>query len=202
MPETGFIARPRLVLASSSPRRQELLALAGVVPTVIPADVDETVRPGEEPATLVRRLAEEKAAAVEVAANDVVIGADTVVVIDGEILGKPTDHAEARSMLQRLSGRDHETMTAVCVRVGEQRFSEVSTTSVTFRNLADHEIEWYLDTGEPMGKAGAYAIQGAAAVFVTAISGIHSGVVGLPLPIVDQLLGRVGRPLMTWTSRP
>ncbi len=200
MPETGFIQRPRLVLASASPRRRELLASVGVVPVVIEPDVDETPEPGEQAVALVSRLAAVKSGAVEVAPNDIVIGADTVVVIDGDILGKPTDVEHARTMLQQLSGRSHETMTAVSVRIGDFVATEVSTTVVTFRHLADPEIDWYLATGEPLGKAGAYAIQGAAALFITSIAGSYSNVVGLPLSLLDDLLAHIGRPLISWSA--
>ena len=201
MPETAFIQRPRLVLASASPRRKDLLALVGVDVAVQPADIDETAKPGESPEQLVRRLAVTKAEAVEVAKNDMVIGADTIVVVDDEILGKPIDEADAGRMLDLLSGREHRVLTGVAVRGGERTEAGVEIAQVTMRHLSVADIAWYVASGEPMGKAGAYAIQGAGALFVTEIVGNHSGIVGLPLPLVDALLAKFGRPLPTWQPR-
>ena len=151
----------------------------------MPADVDETPLPGESPLDLVRRLAVAKAAAVD---GDPVLAADTIVEVDGEILGKPVDAADARRMLRRLSGRSHRVHTGVAVRSGEQVEVEVVTTIVTFVALTAESIDWYLATGEPFDKAGAYAIQGAGGVFVEAIRGSVSNVVGLPLATVARLL--------------
>lgn len=201
MPETAFIQRPRLVLASASPRRKDLLASVGVDVAIQPADIDESAKPGETPQELVRRLAVTKAEAIEVAKNDMVVGADTVVVVDGEILGKPVDHDDAGRMLDLLSGRDHRVLTGVAVRGGDRTESEVAIAQVTMRHLSVADIAWYVRSGEPMGKAGAYAIQGAGSLFVTEIVGNHSGIVGLPLPVVDTLLAKFGRPLPTWQPR-
>lgn len=201
MPETAFIQRPRLVLASASPRRKDLLASVGVDAVVQPADIDETAAPGETPEQLVRRLAVTKAEAVEVAKNDMVLGADTVVVVDDEILGKPVDADDAARMLDLLSGRNHRVLTGVAVRGGDRTEADVEVAQVTMRHLSVADIAWYVASGEPMGKAGAYAIQGAGALFVTQIVGNHSGIVGLPLPMVDALLAKFGRPLPTWQPR-
>ena len=202
MPETAFITRPRLVLASASPRRRDLLAAVGVDVAVVPADIDESPKPGEAPEELVQRLATEKAEAVEVAGNDMVIGADTVVVVEDQILGKPVDADDARRMLELLSGREHRVMTGVAVRGGDRVEADVDTTVVAMRPLSPADIAWYITSGEPFGKAGAYAIQGAGSIFVTGITGNHTGVVGLPIPLVDGLLSRFGRPLPTWRPRP
>jgi septum formation protein len=201
MPETAFIQRPRLVLASASPRRKTLLASVGVDVHVQPADVDETPLPDEEPEALVRRLSVAKAEAVEAASNDMIVAADTVVVVDDEILGKPVDEDDARRMLELLSGRTHRVLTGVSVRGGDRTETEVEQARVTMRFLSVADIAWYLGTGEPMGKAGAYAIQGYGSLFIPEIVGNHSGIVGLPLPLVDALLARFGRPIPTWMPR-
>ena len=177
-----------LVLASGSPRRRELLARLGEPFTVVPADIDETPQSGESPRDLVRRLAVAKATAV---AGDVVLGADTIVEIDGEMLAKPVDADDARRMLGRLSARSHRVHTGVAVRSGERVDVEVCTTIVTFGALSPASIDWYLATGEPFDKAGAYAQQGAGGIFVEAVRGSVSNVVGLPLAAVVRLLGRV-----------
>jgi septum formation protein len=186
--------RPRqvpIVLASASPRRRELLGLLGLTPEIVPSDIDETWRNGEAPAAHAERLAREKAAA---AARDgaAVVGADTIVVIGGEILGKPRDEAEARAMLGRLSGREHEVYTAVAVAHGGALASGVSRTLVRFRALDDAIIAAYVATGEPMDKAGAYGIQGYGAVLVERIDGDYFTVMGLGLGLLVELLGRVG----------
>jgi nucleoside triphosphate pyrophosphatase len=179
-----------LVLASTSPRRVELLGLLGVpFRAVAPDGVDETPAVGERPVGLAQRLAVEKARSVDGAP---VIAADTVVEVDGDILGKPVDADDARRMLQRLSGRTHQVHTAVAVRSAAHVEVEVVTTAVRFVPLADEAIEWYLATGEPFDKAGAYAIQGAGGAFVEGVEGSVSNVVGLPLPTVVQLLDRQG----------
>jgi septum formation protein len=184
----------RVVLASGSPRRRELLALIGLPFDVVPPEVDESVRPGEAPADLVRRLAVEKAEKVEKveAVGSIVIGADTTVEIDGQILGKPTDAGDARRMLAALSGRTHRVHTAVAVCRHGETICEVVTTLVTMVAMAADTIGWYLATGEPMDKAGAYAIQGSGGAFVSRIDGNASNVVGLPLPTVVDLLRRQG----------
>jgi septum formation protein len=201
----------RLVLASGSPRRRELLALLGLPFEVIPADVDESVLPGETPVGLVRRLARAKADAIAVPGSDridggasadridggasadvVVLAADTTVEVAGEILGKPTDGHDARRMLRSLSARTHLVHTAVAVRRDGRTVHEVVTTAVSMTPMTEAAIEWYLATGEPMDKAGAYAIQGTGGAFVAAIEGSASNVVGLPLATVVDLLGRQG----------
>jgi len=179
-----------LVLASTSPRRVELLGLLGVpFRAVAPDGVDETPVVGERPVGLVRRLAVEKARSVDGAP---VIAADTVVEVDGDILGKPVDADDARRMLRRLSGRTHHVHTAVAVRSGERVEVEVVTTAVRFVPLADEAIEWYVGTGEPFDKAGAYAIQGTGGALVDEVHGSVSNVVGLPLTTVVRLLERQG----------
>ena len=188
----GGVSTParRLVLASGSPRRKELLGLLGVPFEVVAPDVDETPQAGESPAALVHRLAGAKVRAVD---GDPVLAADTVVEIDGVILGKPDDAADARRMLQLLSGRTHRVLTGVAGRAGAHVEVEVVTTSVTFVPLTPGAVEWYLRTGEPFDKAGAYAIQGAGGVFVETVSGSVSNVVGLPLATVVRLLDRLVR---------
>jgi septum formation protein len=178
-----------LILASTSPRRRELIAVLGIPFRVVaPVGVDETPFDGESPRELARRLAAEKAQSVD---GDPVLAADTVVEIDGEILGKPVDADDARRMLRRLSGRIHLVHTGVAVRSGEGVRVEVAvvTTSVRFVPLTPEAIEWYLATGEPFDKAGAYAIQGAGGVFVEGVEGSVSNVVGLPLSTVVAMLG-------------
>ena len=199
----------RLILASDSPRRAELLRAAGIQFDVLPADIDESVLPGESAEHHVRRLAEAKACAVlPRAGGRPVLSADTVVVVAGEILGKPADEADARRMLRLLSGRSHEVMTGVCLRrhegegggkgKGEKggkrggQTSEVAVTTVEFAPLNDAEIEWYVASGEPLDKAGAYAIQGLASRFVTRIDGSYSNVVGLPVAVVYRMCKRAG----------
>lgn len=177
----------RVVLASGSPRRRDLLGELGIDPAVRPADVDETPRPGESPEELVVRLAHAKATAVDVEPDDLVIAADTVVAVGDDILGKPDDGDHAASMLRALSGTTHRVITGVHLRRGTEHRSAVETTAITFRDLTSREIDDYVATGEPMDKAGAFAIQGLAADFVTGIDGSHSNVVGLPLDVVVTL---------------
>ncbi len=179
------------MLASASPRRKQLLELLGLTPEVVATNTDETWRNGEAPALHVERLAREKAAAG--ARNGaVVVGADTDVVIDGQILGKPLDEAEARAMLRRLAGREHEVFTGVAVAYGRRLESGVERTLVRFRSLDDETIAAYVATGEPMDKAGAYGIQGFGAVLVERIEGDYFTVMGLALGLLVGLLGRVG----------
>ena len=179
----------RLILASRSPRRADLLTRAGYEFEVAPADIDERLLDSETPAAHVRRLARDKAARV---ARDhpgaIVLGADTVVVIDAVMLGKPTDDADAASMLGRLSGRTHEVLTGVALYSPSNRRCDVESTRVTFRDLTAAEVAWYVASREPDGKAGAYAIQGRASRFVTRIEGSYANVVGLPVALVDHLL--------------
>jgi septum formation protein len=175
----------KLVLASASPRRKALLDAAGIPCMVIPADVNETPEPGETPAGHVVRLA--RAKALEVARSEphaTILGADTVVVADGRILGKPTDDEDARRMLRRLSGCVHQVYTGVALwRHGTIR-DGVEVTDVEMTCLSEAQIDWYVASGEPADKAGAYAIQGLASRFVTRISGSYTNVVGLPVALV------------------
>jgi septum formation protein len=191
--------RPRLVLASRSPRRRELLGHLGVPLEVRPADADETVRPGEDARAYVLRVARAKARAVP---GELVLGADTAVVLDGEVLGKPEDAADARRMLRALSGAVHEVLTAVCLRRADPalELEEIVSTQVRFARLGSGEIDWYVGTGEPLDKAGAYAIQGVGAAFVLSVHGSVSNVVGLPLAETAALLRRLGLPL-PWDAR-
>lgn len=180
-----------LILASASPRRAELLTSAGFSFEVAAADVDETVRPGEDPRAYALRVARDKAAAAWTAcrkSGNHVLAADTVVVADGQILGKPGDATEAARMLKTLSGKVHEVHTAVVVRGESGEATEVVTTRVRLLPLSDDEIAWYIKSGEPEGKAGAYAIQGRAARFIDRIEGSWSNVVGLPIATVYRLL--------------
>jgi nucleoside triphosphate pyrophosphatase len=177
-----------LVLASRSPRRAELLANAGIPFVVRPADVDETLRPGESPVAYTRRIAEAKARAVEPGADEVVLGADTVVVIRGEILGKPTGAADAQRMLRLLSGRRHAVITAICLRRGGDVIVDRAETKVWFAALTTDEIHAYVASGEPLDKAGAYAIQGLASKFIWKIEGSYSNVVGLPVALLYKHL--------------
>jgi septum formation protein len=193
-----------LILASQSPRRAELLRNAGISFEVSPADVDESVRAGESPIEYVKRLAREKALAVlEVASEGaVVLGADTTVVVDGETLGKPADDAEARRMLQRLSGRRHQVMTGVCVAVRNADGAatadvEAEVTEVQFAAMSAEDIAAYVASGEPMDKAGAYAIQGRASRWIPRIEGCYFNVVGLPVARVCEMLARA-----EWKSAP
>ncbi|MDA8017161.1 MAG: Maf family protein [Thermoanaerobaculia bacterium] len=182
-----------LVLASGSPRRREILAGLGVEPTVRPVDIDETPREGESAASYVLRLASEKAR--ECAEDgELILAADTVVTIDGGLLGKPADEEDAKDMLHRLAGRTHQVLTGVAVYDPGRGFedSEAVATDVIFGRLSERDIAWYVGTGEPMDKAGAYAIQGLGALFVERIMGNYSNVVGLPVPTVRALLGRMG----------
>jgi nucleoside triphosphate pyrophosphatase len=180
-----------LVLASASPRRRELLALLGLAFDVVPADVDEAWRNGEPPEVHAERLAREKARAVR-RPGSVTVGADTIVVVDGAILGKPADAAEARTMLRRLAGRGHVVHTAIAVAYGDRMASAVVSTSVWFRPLDDAAIASYVATGEPLDKAGAYGIQGYGAVLVDRIEGDYFTVMGLGLARLVDLLGEVG----------
>ena len=191
-----------LILASASPRRADLLRAAGFDFEVRSALTDETVRPGELPEEYVRRVAEAKAGAVLPLAGDhPVIAADTVVLVDGRILGKPVDAEHAAAMLRTLSGRRHQVMTGVTVAVRSSGSDEqtrvhqrtsVETTEVDFAPLSDEEIAWYVASGEPADKAGAYAVQGLASRFVRRVDGSYSNVVGLPVAVVYQLLGEFG----------
>ena len=179
-----------LILASASPRRAELLAQAGFSFTVDAADVDETPLHGEDAATYVARVARAKAAAVAPrhASAALILAADTTVVIDGNMLAKPEDAADATRMLALLSGRTHDVLTAVVIRRGDVERVDVVATRVTFLDLTPADIAWYVQTGEPDGKAGAYGIQGRAARFVDRIDGSWSNVVGLPIATVWRMV--------------
>jgi septum formation protein len=177
----------RVVLASASPRRAELLRSVGLEFEVRPADIDESVAPGEDPIAYVRRLSVEKAAAVA-RPGDLVIAADTTVEVDGVILGKPTDAADARRMLSLLSARTHRVHTGVTVRSESSLDTIAVSTAVTFVTLDAATIDWYIGTGEPMDKAGGYALQGAGGALVERIDGSVSNVIGLPLSETLQLL--------------
>jgi septum formation protein len=175
----------RLVLASASPRRSELLRQLGVDFDIRPADIDESTRHDETPIAYVHRLSIEKATAVsrraDVGASDVVVAADTTVELGGQILGKPTDRADAFGMLTMLSGTTHRVHTGVTIRQGDRASTGCVTTEVTFAVLSADDIEWYVATGEPFDKAGAYAVQGAGGALVARIDGSVSNVIGLPL---------------------
>ncbi len=181
---------PVLILASASPRRLELLQQIGVPCIVSPVDIPEIPGPDEIPDQFVERLAREKAQAgfQKAGADSVVMGADTVVVSNGRIMGKPTGKEDAIDMLMQLSGAKHQVMTAVAVVNRERILSQVVTTEVSFRNLSRLQCERYWDSGEPKDKAGAYGIQGLGAVFVVNIKGSYSAVVGLPLAETAELL--------------
>jgi septum formation protein len=182
-----------LVLASASPRRQELLRNAGIPFEVQPAHIPEDPLPGEQAKDCAERLASEKALAVaKQRPRDIVLGADTVVVVDGQILGKPMDAADAARMLRLLSGREHQVITGVCMVANGQSSVASETTRVTMSALTEKEIANYVATGEPMDKAGAYAIQGIASRWIPRIDGDYSNVVGLPVPLVWRML-REGR---------
>jgi septum formation protein len=180
-----------LVLASKSPRRQQILRDAGIPFIVRSADVPEERRPGESPADYVRRLAQEKAFAVTLAAGEIVLGADTVVVVDGLLLEKPSDASDAMRMLGLLSGREHEVITGICLRSDTRKIAEAATTRVRFVPLTREEMEAYVASGEPMDKAGAYAIQGLASKFIDRIEGSYFNVMGLPVGLVYRHLKEI-----------
>jgi len=184
-----------IILASQSPRRTALLTMLGIVHTVDPADIDETPIAGEIPEGLAVRLARTKA--LDVAARHpghLVVGADTVVVLDGELLGKPESPAEAEAMLARLAGREHRVITAVAVARDDTAWDRTDTTRVWFRPLDAATIRNYVATGEPLDKAGAYGLQGFGALLVERIDGDCFGVIGLPIRLVADLLAEAGAP--------
>jgi septum formation protein len=190
----AMIERP-IVLASASPRRSDLLRMIGLEFSVRPADVDETPLPGEPPDALALRLARAKATALAgLPSPALTIGADTVVAIDGVVLGKPADRAEARAMLRRLSGRTHAVITAIALRALPEETVECASaiSRVRFVPLSDHEIDWYADSGEGDDKAGAYALQGKGSLFVESIDGSYTNVIGLPMETLYRLLRRHG----------
>ena len=189
------MGEPRILLASASPRRSDLLRQVGIAHAVRPVDVDESVRADEAPAAYVLRLAEAKAAALwrQLAPGErrPVLAADTTVALEGEIFGKPGSLAEARAMLGRLSGRTHAVHTAIALLHAQGSAARVSSSTVTFRELTPAEIDWYWHTGEPADKAGGYAVQGRAAAFISHIAGSYSGIMGLPLFETWELLAPV-----------
>jgi septum formation protein len=182
-----------VILASQSPRRRELLALVGIAHSVRPADIDESYAAGESPHAHCERLAREKASVVvRDRPQALVIGSDTIVVVDGDVLGKPRDEAQAAAMLARLSGRSHVVLTAVAVRWRGVERSAVEEVGVTFHPLSDADIAAYIATGEPMDKAGAYGIQGFGATIVARVDGDYFAVMGLPLQRLVRLLAELG----------
>jgi septum formation protein len=187
-------ATPQLLLASASPRRRELLLQIGVAHRVHATDIDESPLPDESPRALVQRLAYEKAlAALEQAQGLPVLGADTVVVLDGHVFGKPVDAADAQGMLLALAGREHQVLSAVALATAAGTAAlRLSQSIVTMRDISPAEALWYWNTGEPAGKAGGYAIQGRAAQFISGLRGSYSGVMGLPLFETVQLLREAG----------
>jgi septum formation protein len=185
------MTHPRVVLASASPRRRELLALVGIEHDVRPTNIDESYLAGEIPREHAERLAREKACALELS-DAVTIGSDTIVVVDGDVLGKPRDRDHAHAMLRRLSGRSHVVMTGVAVRWQGKIVSGLEEVGVTFRMLSDDDIERYIATGEPMDKAGAYGIQGYGATIVERVEGDYFAVMGLALNLLVRLLRQAG----------
>lgn len=184
---------PRVILASQSPRRRDLLDLVGIVHEVLPADINEDVHAGEAADAYTERLAREKAAVIAGRHPEAtIIAADTTVVVDGDILGKPLDAADARAMIRRLAGRSHTVLTALAVAHGGRVESAVESVGVTFRPLTDDEIAQYVATGEPMDKAGAYGIQGWGATIVERVDGDYFSVMGLGLRRLVDLLARHG----------
>jgi septum formation protein len=183
----------RVVLASSSPRRRQLLELIGIEHEVLPSNIDETLRPRETPRRHAERLAREKASAIATREPcKITIAADTIVVINRKVLGKPRDEDDARRMLAMLSGREHTVITAVAVARGRKLRSAVEEVSVKFRRLREDEIDAYIATGEPMDKAGAYGIQGFGATIVDCVNGDYFAVMGLPLARLVILLRDLG----------
>jgi septum formation protein len=185
----------RLVLASASPRRAELLRAAGYTFETAVVEIDERVQPGERPEEYVRRLAQEKSAAALAGSGGedvIVLGADTAVVVDQTILGKPADDDDARQMLRRLSGRDHQVLTGISLRTQTDELGSAETTTVWFAPLSREDVEWYVASGEGRDKAGSYAIQGLASRFISRISGSYANVVGLPVARVAELIAEMG----------
>jgi len=180
-----------IVLASRSPRRREILQNAGIPFVVRPADVDETPLPAEDARVYVTRIARAKAHAAEIAPGEILLAADTTVAIHGEILAKPLDGADARRMLAKLSGQRHEVFTGICLRSADRIVEDRAETSVWFAPLSADEIDSYVASGEPMDKAGGYAIQGLASKFVERIDGCYFNVMGLPVAMVYRLLRRM-----------
>jgi septum formation protein len=184
----------RLILGSASPRRKELLAQLGVTPdAILPPDIDETPRKGELPRAYAARLAREKALAVP--GDDLILCADTTVALGRRILGKPADAGQAAAFLVALGGRRHDVITAIALRLGDRLWTRESVSAVKMKRLSDTELNAYLAGGEWQGKAGGYAIQGAAGAFIPWISGSYSGIMGLPLAETATLLAAAGWPL-------
>lgn len=196
-------AVPRLVLASGSPRRRDLLASLDLEFSVRPVDIDETPRGAEDAEAYVRRLAEEKAAATG-SPGELILAADTIVALDGRLLGKPEGEDEAREMLRELAGRTHTVKTALALREvdgreeGSRWAVHVESTEVRMSRLDESSIAWYLGTGEPLDKAGSYGAQGRGALFVEEIQGNYHNVIGLPLPALPRLFGELGYELARW----
>jgi septum formation protein len=188
-----------LILASASPRRQELLKLFGVPFLVRVADIDETMDLSRSPFEEVARVSRQKALAVSREKDDVVIAADTIVVCEGKVLGKPRDEADAAAMLRLLSGRDHQVMTGCTVLAGDRAETFTEVTDLHFRELSDREIARYIASGEPMDKAGSYGIQGGAALFCTHMVGDYYNVMGLPVCALGQRLRELAPQLMEET---
>jgi len=193
---------PSLILASGSPRRRDLLHALELAFRVRPVDVDETPHAGEVPREYVRRLAEEKAAA-HVEPGELVLAADTSVILDGEILGKPTDEVDARTMLGRLAGREHLVLTGVALHDSAAGVrTHIEESRVRIAALTPDEITWYVATGETMDKAGSYAVQGLGAMFVESIHGDYTNVVGLPLPATYRMFKAQGYDLRAFRRDP
>ena len=185
--------RPRLILGSASPRRLELLAQIGIVPDALrPADIDETPRKAEPPRDYVRRMAAEKAAALDLAEGEALLTADTTVAVGRRILGKPADRDEAAAFMRLMSGRRHVVLTAIALRHGSRTALRLVETKVRMRSIDPAALERYLDAGDWQGKAGGYAIQGAAATFIPWLEGSFSAVVGLPLSETAAMLAAIG----------
>ena len=181
-----------LILASQSPRRKEILQSAGIPFQVRIGDVDESVKPGEAPMSYVRRLAVSKAMAVPRDPGDLILAADTTVVSEGEILGKPENDEDAKRMLRKLSGKAHEVLTGICLFSGSKLQIDGESTMVHFTSLSEDEIEQYVASGEPKDKAGAYGIQGLASKFIQRVDGCYFNVVGLPISLVYRHLRAAG----------
>jgi septum formation protein len=194
---TNLNKRENLVLASGSPRRAEILTAVGWSFDTMAADIDESVLSNEDPRTYVQRLAKSKVEAVaSQVESGLVLGADTTVVIENEILGKPCDEEDARRMLQLLNGKWHEVLTGVALqRVGSEVQVAFEQTRVRFAEMSETEIDWYVSTGEPQGKAGAYGIQGKAALFVEKIEGDYLNIVGLPMRLVYEMWRKISHGL-------
>ena len=190
---------PRIILASASPRRAELLRQIGVVFELAPSQIEERPHPDEAPADYITRIARAKVIAVaRERSAGLIIGADTVVVLDGQLMGKPENETDAQKMLRQLSGNWHAVLTGVALYDVQTRHevADYEKTLVKFAQMTDAEIEWYVRTGEPMDKAGAYGIQGLGGLFVDEVAGNYYNVVGLPIPLVYRLARRLGYPFV------